>query len=195
MTFTWDSKSQRFRGDKGRYVKRGAVSDALERARNEGRKRVAALTQDLRDGKINLPQWQISMRDEIKAQHLLHAGIAKGGKAQLSAADLGRVGQLTRVQYEKLNAYARQIEQGLTPNVGRSQLYVNASYSTYTETEKKLYSDSGYERVEWVVNGDKESCDGCLGAAGVYDIEDVPQVGSFECLVNCRCFYRYVKAA
>lgn len=195
MTLTWDSKARRYRGQGGRFVKREAVSDALEKARAEGRKRVSQLTQDLKDGRINLAQWSISMRDEIKAQHLLHAGIAKGGKAQLSPADLGRIGQLTRVQYERLNAYARQIEQGLNPNIGRSQLYVNASYSTFTETEKRLQASAGIERVEWVVNGDKESCAGCVGAAGVYPIDDVPEIGSHECLVNCRCELRYLRAA
>jgi hypothetical protein len=194
--FTWDSKAQRFRGTGGRFVKRDAVSDALEKARIEGRKRVSQLTQDLRDGKINLPQWQISMRDEIRAQHLLHAGIARGGKAQLSPSDLGRVGQLTRVQYERLNNYARQIERGLTPNPGRSQMYVNMAHGTFVESERKMKSDSGYQYEENVLSA-KESCDGCLAESsrGRVPIGSLVQVGLRTCMANCQCDLVYYKEA
>lgn len=197
MTFTWDSKSQRYRGEQGRFVRRQAITDALESVRNEGRKRVAQLTTDLREGKINVAQWQISMRDEIKAQHLLHAGIAKGGKAQLSPSDLGRIGQLTRVQYERLNNYARQVANGVkAPNIGRSQMYINAAYSTFAETEKRLKRDAGYELARRVTNS-KEGCEECaaIESEGLMPIDELPKIGEQICLTNCLCEIEYEKAA
>lgn len=198
MTFTWDSKPQRYRTPDGRFVKRAAVQDALEGARKEGRGRVVLLTESLKDGRINLAQWQISMKEEIKSQHLLHAGIAKGGKLQLSPSDLGRIGQLTRIQYEKLNNYAREIANGLTPNTGRSQLYVNAAYSTFAETEKRLKRDSGIELARRVTTS-KEGCEECERIAneteGFVPIADVPIIGHQRCLVNCRCVVEYKRAA
>lgn len=37
--------------------------------------------------------------------------------------------------------------------------------------------------------GDSATCDGCMGALdnNPYDIEDVPEPGSFECMSRCRC--------
>jgi hypothetical protein len=197
VTLYYDSRPQRYRAPDGRFVARKAVTDALESARKEGRNRVAKLTTDLKEGRINLAQWQISMRDNIKAQHLLHAGIAKGGKVQLSPSDLGRIGQLTRVQYEKLNNYARQIANGVkSPNVGRSKMYINAAYSTFVETEKRLKRDAGFTLARRVTTS-KEGCSECaeIEDQGLMPIDELPPIGGQICLTNCLCIVECEKAA
>jgi len=197
MPISFDEKALRYRAESGRFVRRDAVTSALERARSEGRKRVARLTEDLRAGRINLPAWQIAVRDEIKAQHVLAAGIARGGKANLSPAELGRVGSLTRVQYERLNAYARQIASGQRrPSVGRSEMYVNASRLTFSETERRMYRNAGYE-VEYNVLGASESCEGCRAESrrGEVPVGTLRPVGLRTCLTNCGCEIRFKRAA
>src|SRR5688500_8483805 len=100
MTLTWHAKAKRYPREGGTLVRREAGTDALERIRDEGRKRVTNHAEDLIAKRINPPEWVIRMKQEIKAQHLLSAGIAQGGKAQLSPAALGRIGAQTRREYE-----------------------------------------------------------------------------------------------
>jgi hypothetical protein len=96
MPYSWDSKALRYRAPSGQFVKRGLVKSALESGITETQNRILLISQQLQRGEINLSQFILSMRDNIKAQHLLSAGIARGGKAQLSPAILGKIGSDTK---------------------------------------------------------------------------------------------------
>jgi hypothetical protein len=189
MTLTWNAKAKRYQGESGRFVRREAVASALERVREEGRKRVTKHAEDLKAGRINLPEWVIRMKADIKAQHLLSAGIAQGGKAQFSPAALGRIGAQTRREYEYLRSYARQIANGQKPvQASRSVLYINASRQTFSEAERRMQRDAGvrFERNELNAS---ESCEGCRAEAskGVVPIGTLTPIGSRICKSNCLC--------
>jgi hypothetical protein len=193
ITLKWDARARRFRGESGRFVRREAVTAALERVREEGRKRVTKHAEDLKAGRINLPEWIIRMKSDIKSQHLLSAGIAQGGKAQLSPAALGRIGAQVRVQYGYLQAYARQIANGQKPvQASRSALYINASRQTFSEAERRMQRDAGvkFERNELNAS---ESCEECRAEAnkGVVPIGTLTPIGSRICKSNCLCRISY----
>lgn len=192
MKFNWDSKALRFRGTGGRFVRREVVTSAIEKVILESRNRVREISERLQKGKINLAQWQIEMKDTIRATHLLTAGIAQGGKAQLSPAALGRIGSLTRQQYEFLGRFARQIESGRQPLnsrfLMRAEMYARAARGTFSETERRLRWDAGFTEERNVLHA-SESCDECVAqsARGWVEVGSLSAIGSRQCRVNCRC--------
>jgi hypothetical protein len=199
MTVLWDNSSKRYRGQGGRFIKRSAVLDELEKVRDGYKARVLALSQQLQRGEINLPAWTISMRDEIKSMHLTSAAVAKGGLKQMSPADRGRLGALTKQQYAYLNRFSRQVANGLPLNgkfLRRAQMYVDASRGTFFETERKMKKDAGFTEEINVLNA-KESCAECSAEAGKgwVSIGTLSAVGSRICRTNCRCEIELRRAA
>ncbi len=193
--FTYDQKALRFRNREGRFVARSAIRVELARVRDEAAARLVDLSKRLQAGAINLAEWQIQARDIIKANHAAHAATARGGWAQMSQSDWGRVGALTRRQYEYLNRFALQIEQGLPLDgrfLRRARMYADAAAATYSEMEKVVMSLAGVERARRVTTA-AESCAGCEAEAarGFVAIDDLLPIGEAECLTNCKCFVEY----
>ncbi len=163
--------------------------------REEAGARLVGLSKRLQSGAINLAEWQIQARDIIKANHAAHAATARGGWAQMSQSDWGRVGALTRKQYDYLNRFALQIEQGLPLDgrfLRRVKMYADAAGATYSELEKIVMLLAGVERARRVTTA-TESCAGCLAeeARGFVAIDDLLPIGEAECLTNCKCFIEY----
>lgn len=200
MPIKFDPKVLRFRGDGGRFVKRSAVTQALDSARDEVKIRLKRLGEQLQRKEINLPQFAISARDELKALHVLSGGIAHGGKAQLSPAILGRLGAVTREQYAFLNGMVRQIANGQQPLNGsffqRLNLYVSASHSTFVESERRLYRNAGFDEEMNVLHA-AEHCSECSAEAsrGWVPIGTLSKIGSRICRVNDRCSLEFRKVA
>lgn len=200
MAYRWDARTLRFRDASGRFIKREAITRALESGIEETKNRILMVSGQLQRGEINLASWSIQMRDAIKAQHLLSAGIAQGGKAQLSPAALGRIGALTKVQYEKLAAFGREIERGYPIQSGRFlnrvQMYAKAGWGTFDETKRRLGEFAGHDVEENILNA-KESCEDCQGETnkGKVPTGTLKRVGTRKCLTNCKCEILTSKAA
>lgn len=201
MIAAWDSRALRYRNTaNGRFIKRQAVADAVEGAVTETAERMRATAIQLQNGQINLAQFELTMRDLIKAQHLLSAGIAQGGKAQLSPAALGRIGADTKKQYQYLANLGRQIERGEQPLNGqflaRVELYARASRQTFMVTERRAHLESGFDEERNMLHP-AEHCEGCIAedAKGWVPIGELVPVGQRTCKVNDRCTVEYRKAA
>lgn len=77
--------------------------------------------------------------------------------------------------------------------IGRIGQYPNAAYSTYANNERERERDEGIERARRTSEEDGASCDECVGAATseFIPIDEVPDIGSLQCLNNCRCIIEY----
>lgn len=196
--FTWDAPSGRYRAANGRYVTHAQVRAWLDAALDSAGARMAALSAQLQAGMIDLITWQVRMAREIKNVQLYSAAAAKGGWAQLSAADLGRVGQSVRTQLEYLNRFAREIRtkaQPLSGIMGRTKLYAQAGRQMHHRTERIEMEVRGYDQ-ERNVRYAGDSCAGCVEqtARGWVKIGALVPVGQRTCRGNDRCRIQYLRS-
>lgn len=187
LPLVWDSKSHRYRDQQGRFVARAIVTDARNRIVEDTKRKLLAISGLFEDGNISLADWQTQFKDIIKSAHTLAAGIAMGGKANMTAADWGRVGQMLRVQYEALNRFALQLEAGQKLNRGRVSQYAASIRSTFLNAERIRVS--AMAMAKWI-RTKRESCEDCIQQArrGIQPVAMFPLIGSLRCRHNCGCY-------
>jgi hypothetical protein len=197
--FTWDALSGRYRGAGGRYVAHAQIRAWLDVALDNASERMAALVRQLQARNIDLVTWQIRMAREIKNVQLYSAAAAKGGWAQFSNADLGRVGQSVRAQLEYLNNFAREVRTGVQPLdgrfVARVKLYAQSGRGIFHRTERLEMEVRGYDE-EQSIRYAGDSCAGCVqeAARGWVRIGTLIPVGQRTCRGNDRCSIRYKRS-
>jgi len=196
--FRWDRAVGRYRGPTGAFVPATRVRDYLDSALESAGKRIDALANQLRAGSIDLVTWEVRMRREVKIVSVYGGASAKGGFAQMTEADYGRVGRYVQDQYRYLRGFMRDVATGKQPLNGtlnaRAQLYSAAGRPLYHRIEKAEMTVRGYtERRSLRHSGD--SCGGCVQAAarGWLPINDPSQteIGERDCRTRDRCSWEY----
>jgi hypothetical protein len=143
------------------------------------------------------------MRSRIETWHNVAGAIAYGGKAQLDAERKARIAakidsELTFLAGFKADtaqaiAAARDagidVEEalGFVPN--RAGMYADAAYSTFANNEMAREFDNGVTMGRRICPDDEASCSECPDAATeeFIPLDDIPEIGSLQCLNNCRC--------
>lgn len=193
--YRWNLPAGRYYGSDGRFVSFAAVRDALDAALDNHERILISLGEQLRDRSISITEWQLRMAQEIKIIHTYSAALAKGGWAQMTPADYGRVGYRLREQYAYLANFAAQIENGL-PLDGRFRervkLYAQSGRLTYhmvLRAERRLRGDT----EERNVLGIADHCGECVSTTkrGWQPIGALPLIGTRQCRSNCRCHIEY----
>lgn len=196
--FRWDRAVARYRDTRGRYVPAAQVRGWLDTALETAGGRIEALTASLRAGTLDLVSWEVAMRREVKNVALYSAAAAKGGWAQMSDADYGRVGQYVRSQYEYLRGFAQDVQAGRQARDGRllsrAGLYGDAGRPLYHRIEIAEQRVRGMtERRNIRYKGD--SCAGCeeAAAAGWVSITGggIAEIGERDCRTRCRCSWEF----
>jgi len=135
----------------GRFVSELNVRADLDKYIEAKNANLDALANRLRNREISLADWQLQMRNEIRTMHSNAAMVAKGGRAQMTQADWGRVGQRLRFQYGKLDDWAAQIAKGEAPLNGRlnqrAKLYGQASRGTYEQQRRAMAAATGQSPI------------------------------------------------
>lgn len=195
MNFTWDPTVQQYRGPNGRFVSRAEIRAALDKALDQERIWTRVLAQDFRLGRITLMQWRQEMRDVIKNVHLFSAALARGGWAQLTQADYGRVGNVVRGEYGYLERFAVGLSNGSIPTDGtfvdRATMYAEAGRDTYHQVQRVAMSEAGWKFESNKLNP-AEHCTGsgsCVEQTerGRVPIGKLIPIGRRRCLRKCRC--------
>ena len=197
--FRYDRAAGRYRGPTGAFVSEARVRAYLDSALEAAGKRMDALANDLRAGKIDLISWEVRMRREVKIVATYSGAAAKGGWAQLTDADLGRIGRYVQDQYRYLRGFARDIATGKQSLGGvnnRSRLYSQAGRPLYERMAKAENRVRGRTQRRSIRDA-RDSCDDCRAAAvaGWRDIDDpaIPEIGARQCKTRCRCRMLYRK--
>jgi hypothetical protein len=196
--FTWSEASQRYRNQAtGKFVAREVVRRALDTALDRSRNEVQRLSRALVNGDISIPTWQVSVAREVKSMHLASASLAKGGWAQMGPREFGAVGRKLRDEYGYLAKFAEQIKDGTQKLDGslisRANLYAQGPRGTYHAIEARGMLDQGKAECRNVLGGSDHSCEGCLAetAKGWQPVGTLVEIGSRQCLSNCRCSIQY----
>lgn len=99
------------------------------------------------------------------------------------------------VASEAANSFTLSIAEDLIGGrvVNISEMYPNAAYATFANNELFREKDEGVERARRTSEEDGNSCDECISAASDewQPIDEVPEIGSLQCMSNCRCVIEY----
>lgn len=190
--YEWDSSARRYRGPSGQFIASGRALASLETDILNLRSVTDLLADDLRARRMSLVEWRLEMQTVIKHTHLGAAELAMGGRAQMTPADYGRVGQIVREQYGFLEGWVQEIVSGSAPLDGRlgqrARLYVAAARPTYVTIRTHDLRESGFDQERSILT-DAEHCGECVSedAKGWQPIGDMISIGSRTCRVLDKC--------
>ncbi len=198
--YTWNPKAARYRDPAtGRFINRTTVRQWVDRNIAASQGRIQSLSEQVREGSIDLGEWERGMREEIKRTQLGAEMLLRGGRNQMTAADFGRVGQRVRGQYAYLENFVAQLRAGEIRTDGafisRARMYAAASRSAYHESEREQLAAIGYRQERNVLHP-AEHCTGqgsCVeqSSRGWVSIGRLIPIGQRICRGNDHCSIEY----
>ena len=199
MPYRWEPSagvSGRYRDERGRFVASSTVRRELDRYLDNSDP-AKALAEALRGRQLSVADWEVAMRRHVKNTHLNAIALERGGWANLTPSDFGRVGQIVREQYAYLKGFAADIASGkqrLDGTLGtRAKLYSQAARtSLYKSKAANMSLEVTHVRTR---RSARDSCRQCLDLDGkVFRINDpsFPLPGQRICRANCQCHLEYL---
>lgn len=194
--YGWNDKSARYYDRiTGRYVSRDIVRHALDGVLSFAADEARDVSSQLREGTVDLAEWQAKMRQLTKDSMLQAQALARGGWDQLTSSDYGKVGAAVRMQYEYLDKFTKEIRRGLPLDgrfLSRASMYPKSARPFFHDEQRALLDDTGYSEERNVLHP-AEHCDECMdqSAAGWVPIGTLIPIGGRTCLGNDQCTMRY----
>lgn len=154
-------------------------------------------TNGLIDGTVSVPEWAVTMRENMKMVHVSLAQLAHGGKAQMGPRQLGQLGAVVRRQNEFLRSFVLEVESGSLKLDGsvrnRAKMYADAGWGTYEGSIKERERNAGMAEERSFLEPGADHCEECPDEAGKgwSQIGSLIPVGSRTCLARCRCSFEY----
>lgn len=193
--FRWNARAQQYVTTDGRFVARARVRLALDQAIARKTSELKVLANNLRGGSISLDSWALRTRELVKDVNLYSAAAAKGGWAQMTPTEYGRVGQAVKTQYAYLDRFVGEISAGLPLDgrfLARASMYATSGRVLYGAIVSDAMADVGFT---WERNmlSPADHCASCVGetARGRVPIGELIPIGERTCLGNCQCFIEY----
>lgn len=204
----FDIDAQRYGiGSRG-YVQRDAYRNAVRKAISNAEGRAVRLTRSLVGGVIPIDQWQRAMAAEIRQAAAAFAVVGAGGPAGVSERIVDDVHKRLTFQFERLETYAKQIEQRepiiTEPSLERRPAaYMRHTGTTHAEAERISHDEAGFLEEQNVLapgehcapqkkHPELPDCPS-LSAKGWVPIGTLPQVGSRVCRHQCLCSFIFRK--
>jgi hypothetical protein len=196
MPFTFNPQARRYEQD-GATVSDKQIREWMFSFTDKYSATVRSLTQDLVDGKLNLPAWQISMSEAIKASRLDAAMAAAGGKEMMTNSLYGRVGVEIREELKYLKNFALDIANEKISldgrAVARSEMYIEGATNYYENQVTERERAAGVTMAQRFLEEGSEHCDDCLNAANdePVAIDEIIAIGDSSCGARCNCYVEY----
>lgn len=197
--WSYDQLTGRYRDARGRFLSEKSVQALVDGRIDKLDSQLRRFTRMLADGAITLEQWQGSIREAIKAAHLQAAMVGHGGKAGMTSADYGRIGQRLRQEYAYLQGFAMDLlEQRISAPMAlaRIGLYAQSVRGSFWEGASIRQEKQGYGLMRRILDPSAQHCEDCLdfAARGIVPIGSVPLPGQrCACRARCRCSVRYFR--
>jgi len=161
----WDDRSKRYRDtSSGRFITTHKAVTLRDFYTEAVKGDMDKLTRRLTQHKISVQQWTLDMRQIVKETYIDQYMLARGGRGNMTQSDWGRVGGMLKKQYEHINRFARDIDQGRL-----SEGQVRTRARMYVES-----STQAFERAK-------------AESAGVPRLPQYPGDGQTICRANCQC--------
>ena len=199
MPYRWEPNagvSGRYRDERGRFVASSTVRRELDRYLDTADP-AKALAEALRGRQVSLADWEVAMRRHVKNTQLNAVAMERGGYANMTPSDFGRVGQIVREQYGYLKGFAADIASGKQKLDGtlarRASLYSQSARNSYYRS--KAANATGKVTHQMSVRSARDSCWQCRELdRKVFRIDDAsfPLPGRRVCNHNCQCHLTYL---
>lgn len=205
--FTFDPISQRYRGEKGRYISPASVRAIIDDDIAATKDRMQALARDLQSGKLDSDGFQSAMVQEIKDLHIAQVAVARGGADRMNQAAYGRCGGILKREFRYLNEFVKEIEAdptmtGTDAFINRVGLYADSGVSSYEAQRLIEMKDAEFQSMQNVLEPGAHHCEGdnscpAMDKLGRVAIDDARFLlpGQRACIVRCKCSVKYFKAA
>ncbi len=198
MPYDFDTQKRSFRSN-GKYISRRETREKIDKLLDFVKKEAARIGRRFNEGKINAAEFNVAMRELLKAGHIVSSTVGRGGREMMQAVDWGRVGAKLQWQYGFLDKLTRKLESGATVNAeGRAKQYVNSIYvsyaDSYMETNREFIESGGDnspngEILCRLVTNSKEGCVECAAdeALDWIPVSEMGEIGTRICGDFCLC--------
>jgi hypothetical protein len=197
VKFTWDPATGRYRDARGLFVPRELVRKSLDRIAAASGQRMRVMGQQLAKGQVEIADFHVAMRTEVKSAVLNNAAAAKGGFAQLTQSDYGRIGNEVKRHYIALDRFVGDLYGGIVqPNtkgfLARIQLYFNTARTFFYKLDREAQEAAGKTEERNRLHP-AEHCGECQAMTdmGWVPIGTLVPIGERECVGNDRCDMEY----
>ena len=199
--YIWNARLRRYQdADTGRIVSNKQVRAALDAVILSAKHETRTLTQQLLNGKITLAEWQEQMAFNLKMQTLASHALAKGGWAQMTASDFGKVGAELKKQYAYLQKFALDIQDNRISFdkriLTRADLYAESARGTFEDVLREMACAEGFDRERRNL-GVADHCKSCVRYArmGWQVLGTLPSIGTKSlCMTNCHCSFEFARS-
>lgn len=192
--YKWNARAGRYTLG-GRFVRQAAIRRALDEALVSTAARARILAAALSKNSISLIEWERQMRALVKDAHLYSGALARGGWAQMRPSDYGRLGAEIKKEYTYLNRFASELSTGYALDGrfrARVDMYVQAGRKSYYDLHDAMQEERGMTEERNILSP-VDSCSECpaLTELGWVELGTLPQIGTRQCLRNCKCDKEY----
>lgn len=192
--YVWEEASRRFRGPDGKFVSKATMQSLRDTMVDASVQRVTDLTGQLTRGEIDIDAWRTAMRAEVKQVHIIEYLIGRGGRAQMTPRDWGRIGAEVRKQYAYVERLIIERASGVVSDAeltARARMYPASATASHERakgaqwnirlpaqpgdgsTKCKSWCRCSWSIVErngtieatWELGGSKETCEDCTRRA------------------------------
>lgn len=193
--YRYNPAAGRYIGANGRFVSGDSVRGALDSTLKASQAEIDRLSRALVNKEITVAQWQSGMATQIKNAHLSAGAVNRGGWAQMTQGDFGKVGSNLKEQYKYLQNFADEIASGKQKLNGnllrRARMYGEAARGTGQDIARRVAAGNGYTE-EIRILGKSDHCPDCLEYAGQWaPIGTLPKIGDSVCLTSCHCHFEF----
>ena len=188
---SFDSATGQFVID-GRRVNERTIRLLIGRITDTMRRDMRQATIDYFENRISLDEWEKTMNRKITSGHWASAALILGGLTVARRA--GFLFDRIRNEMRFASIFKDDIRNGRTSEARaayRASSYADAINVTAAEGER-IKAEADGRRFALRVITATESCAGCLQWAGRWiRIEDMPPIGSLDCISHCKCVMYY----
>jgi hypothetical protein len=141
----------------------------------------------------------VTMRAKIEKkvfEELLEANPSEAEQVTRNAVNAVLEGIEARLIAESISVAADEAADLIGATIpSRAAMYADAAYSTYQNNEAAREFDSGVRLARRISEEDDQSCEDCVAAADTFfaPLDELPEIGSLQCLNNCRCYFEYAE--
>jgi hypothetical protein len=195
--FYFNSRSQRYHyRDTGAFVSQSAVDNLTARAIAQKRNEIRDLGEKLIGKLVTLDEWEKQTAGHLKQLHTWTYLLGKGGQANMSLSDYGRLGLRLSYEYGYLRGFSEKIrDEGMSEAqfLARLELYINKANGTKQIAIQSSHREAGYLWERRYLRA-VENCKSCVSYAvmGWQPLGSLPApTEKCECQSNCKCYFKF----
>lgn len=200
MPYKWNPKASRYQWFNGSayFVAKSTVMQWVDQSLAITGVSTDTLGALVANGSLSPVDWNIRMRQFIKDEYIRQYVTGIGGRANMTPSDWGRIGNMLKYQYNRLDNFqndimTKQLTEGQIK--ARARMYVNSARQAFEKANEIVAKNWGADEVYWGIDPGVENCADCIAynAMGWQRIENdpynkaYPGSGDTICLTNCHC--------